>query len=59
MEIGDLVCIMCNTLTPFIIRPRSGIGHSELIGEAYVHGFMYGEVFDLMGEDQLETILLD
>ena len=61
LEIGGLVCVMCSTFTPFIIRTRSGIGHShtELIGEAYVHGLMYGEVFDLMNEDQLETILLD
>jgi hypothetical protein len=59
LETGDLVCVMCNTFTPFIIRPRSGISHNELIGEAYVHGFMYGEVFDVMDEDQLETILLD
>jgi hypothetical protein len=43
LETGDLVCVMCNTLTPFIIRPRSGLSHNELIGEAYVHGFIYGE----------------
>jgi hypothetical protein len=57
LETGDTVCIFCNTLTPFIIRSRAR-GHSELIGEAYVHGLMYGEIFDEKDEKDLEMILL-
>jgi hypothetical protein len=57
METGDTVCIFCNTLTPFIIRSMDS-GHSKLIGEAYVHGLMYGEIFDEKNEEDLETILL-
>lgn len=57
LETGDLVCVFCNTFTPFIIR-RMTSGHNELIGEAYVHRLMYGEIFDERDEDKLETILL-
>lgn len=57
LEIGDTVCMFCNTFSPFIIRSRVS-GHSELIGEAYVHGLMYGEIFDEKDEENLETILL-
>jgi hypothetical protein len=57
LETGDTVCIFCNTFTPFIIRSRDS-GHSELIGEAYVHGLMYGEIWDEKDEENLETILL-
>jgi hypothetical protein len=57
LETGDTVCIFCNTFTPFIIRSRES-GHSELIGEAYVHGLMYGEIFDEKDEEHLEKILL-
>lgn len=57
LETGDTVCVFCNTFSPFIIRSRDS-GHSTLIGEAYVHGLMYGEIFDEKGEENLETILL-
>jgi hypothetical protein len=60
LQVGDLVCIIRNTYTPFIIRPRPGdSGHNELVGEAYVHGLMYGEVFDVVDEDKWEAISLD
>jgi hypothetical protein len=58
LETGDTVCIICNSFTPFIIRSTPS-GHHELIGEAYVHGLMYGEIFDLVDEDKFEKILLD
>ena len=51
------MCTFCNTFTPFVIRPTTS-SHNELIGEAYVHGLMYGEIFDERDEDNLETILL-
>jgi predicted lactoylglutathione lyase len=34
------------------------LDHNELIGEAYTHGLMYGEIFDEMDGNNLETILL-
>ncbi|KAE9376050.1 hypothetical protein N431DRAFT_437438 [Stipitochalara longipes BDJ] len=57
LETGDTVCIFCNTFSPFIIRSTDS-GHSKLIGEAYIHGLMYGEIFDEKDENFLETILL-
>ena len=57
IQAGDTVCILCNTFTPFIIRSTPS-GHNQLIGEAYVHGLMYGEIFHVRGEEGLETILL-
>ncbi|KAE8448051.1 hypothetical protein EG329_009816 [Mollisiaceae sp. DMI_Dod_QoI] len=57
LESGDTVCIFCNTFSPFIIRPADS-GHNKLIGEAYVHGLMYGEIFDEKDEKSMETILL-
>ena len=58
LQTGDTVCIISNTFAPFIIRSTSS-GRHELIGEAYVHGLMYGEIFDLVDEDKFQEILLD
>ncbi|PTB39558.1 hypothetical protein M441DRAFT_28675 [Trichoderma asperellum CBS 433.97] len=41
---GDQICILLGSDVPFIIRP-SGEEYS-LMGEAYVHGLMHGEVFE-------------
>ncbi|QDS74898.1 hypothetical protein FKW77_003802 [Venturia effusa] len=39
---GDKICIFDGARAPFLIRER-GDGTYELIGEAYIHGIMYGE----------------
>lgn len=39
---GDLVCIFFGGEVPFILRPRQS--YYELIGDAYVHGIMEGEI---------------
>ena len=58
--VGDLVYIILNTWTPFTLRPIERLpGRYRLIGEAYVHGLMYGEAFDIMGKNRLETIYLE
>jgi hypothetical protein len=46
---GDLICILYNGVTPFILRsdPRPDVPEANtLVGEAYVHGLMYGEYLD-------------
>jgi hypothetical protein len=45
METDDLVCIISDARTPFVIRKCSGDSDKEyrLVGEAYVHGMMQGE----------------
>ena len=45
---GDLICILYNGATPFLLRPRHlDATKQELIGECYVHGIMYGEAFEI------------
>ncbi|OCL07608.1 hypothetical protein AOQ84DRAFT_267470, partial [Glonium stellatum] len=41
-HVGDLVVIFKGASRPFIIRAKEN--HWQLIGAAYVHGIMHGEV---------------
>ena len=43
-DVGDSVWILPNAKVPFILRPRKGTWHYELLGEAYLHGCMNGEI---------------
>ncbi len=43
MQRGDIVCISPGRRTPFIIRNGKD-GKDRLVGEAYVHGMMDGEM---------------
>lgn len=40
---GDCVVVILGLRTPFILRPQSG-GKYRIIGDAYVHGIMEGEL---------------
>ena len=42
VEIGDVICIFLGGLVPYILRREYDEVYS-LVGEAYVHGIMYGE----------------
>jgi hypothetical protein len=58
---GDEVWLIGGAPTPFLLRPVSGqdgvgIKKFELLGEAYVHGIMYGEA--AKGIDDIEGIEL-
>jgi len=50
---GNEIWIIPGTTTSFVIRRRANGGH-ELIGEAYVHGIMYGEVASSLEYDTVE-----
>ena len=52
---GDMVCIVQGATMPFVFRERGG-GMWELIGEAYVHGVMDGEIMDT--HPKVETFLV-
>ncbi|KIW22441.1 uncharacterized protein PV07_12326 [Cladophialophora immunda] len=41
----DLLCVFRGAAVPFVLRPLDDSDTYELIGEAYVHGFMHGELF--------------
>jgi hypothetical protein len=45
-EEGDSVWIICGAKVPYILRSVPGSGSFRLIGEAYLHGFMQGEIFN-------------
>jgi hypothetical protein len=43
----DLICVFYGGETPYILRKDPAADTFELIGEAYVHGLMYGEAFEM------------
>jgi hypothetical protein len=58
MASSDLVCILFGCSVPVILRPTSKDSDSEsvdvtLVGEAYVHDHMEGELFAGMSKDEL------
>lgn len=44
---GDQVWLVRDSRTPLILRPRPGNEEFSLVGEAYVHGFMHGEMLNI------------
>lgn len=46
MEWGDVCAILFGADVPFILRPTEIKGIYRLVGEAYMHGAMYGEVVE-------------
>lgn len=57
---GDAIAIMGGGNVPIVLRPvnqmsdpgRDGVPCYEVIGEAYVHGFMDGQAFDASGRTE-------
>ncbi|RDW66344.1 hypothetical protein BP6252_09979 [Coleophoma cylindrospora] len=42
---GDTICVIAGVNVPFVVRKLQKEGYWKLIGEAYIHGIMNGEVF--------------
>ncbi|KAH7087181.1 heterokaryon incompatibility protein-domain-containing protein [Paraphoma chrysanthemicola] len=60
VRVGDHVCVLNGAPTPHVLRTASQVDERErwsFVGDAYVHGVMYGEV-DTMGLDQREIVLV-
>ena len=55
VEPGDEVCIFFGGKAPYVVRPQQN-GTYSLVGEAYVHGIMYGEF--LKGNHVTKTFVL-
>jgi hypothetical protein len=48
LEQDDEIWLLKNAAVPFILRPH-GESQYTLVGEAYVHGIMHGELVDAPG----------
>jgi hypothetical protein len=53
----DKICIFPGASIPFIIRKEAD--NYLLIGEAYVHGFMYGEAMQMMERGELKFTTIE
>jgi hypothetical protein len=52
---GDVCCLIPGSRVPFVLREFQGRDTCfRLVGEAYLHGLMRGEVFDLIGREDLK-----
>ncbi|KAH7090325.1 heterokaryon incompatibility protein-domain-containing protein [Paraphoma chrysanthemicola] len=54
-RVGDVVAILYGCSIPLVLRKRGEREAWQVIGEAYVHGFMSGEVADLIRRGKKET----
>lgn len=52
--VGDKLVVIFYTPTPYLIRQNAGRTTFKMIGEAFVHGLMYGEVLDILDREQVQ-----
>ncbi|KAN0113319.1 HET domain containing protein [Hyaloscypha variabilis] len=52
VEPGDLICILLGCWMPVVLRPKDG--HYIFLGEAYVHGYMYGKAMEELAEGKFQ-----
>ncbi|KAI1330291.1 heterokaryon incompatibility protein-domain-containing protein [Xylariaceae sp. FL0255] len=45
MKKGDVLYLLSNCPMPMILRPSEKKQHYRVVGEAYIHGIMFGEAF--------------
>ncbi|KAK2604201.1 hypothetical protein N8I77_007149 [Diaporthe amygdali] len=45
---GDVCCVLFGTDVPFILRPSRGSSGYRILGEAFVHGVMNGEIAGML-----------
>lgn len=62
---GDICCFIPRSKVPFVLRRchdqevQAGVTCFRLVGEAYLHGLMRGEVLELIGKEDLkETVIV-
>lgn len=58
MQPGDEVWVLIPGQSLHVLRPTEGTGRYLFVGEAYVHGLMYGEAVEGLSEPELERITL-
>ena len=52
-EVGDTICIIFYCPTPYILRNAKD-GKFNLVGEAFVHGLMYGEALAMFDQNKVK-----
>jgi hypothetical protein len=52
MQSGDLVCVILAASVPFILRERDS-DVFQLVGEAYLNGYMDGEALEMWASNKL------
>ena len=60
MREGDLIVVLDGSPTPHVVRrieDRGGSERYEFVGDAYVHGLMYGEAEEL-GLEERELVFV-
>ena len=53
---GDCIVALLPSRIPFVLRPTAGA--YRLLGDAFVQGLMAGEVFDKLGENAAENLVI-
>lgn len=53
-QVGDKVCILKGGNVPFVLRKRDEGDDYELVGDAYVHGIMEGEVINMAEKGEVD-----
>ena len=56
-EEGDFICVLYGGNRPYILRRIDQRKKFQFIGEAYVHGIMYGEAVPEGVEDEEVTLI--
>ena len=53
VEAGDVITVFDNGIVPYILRPRQPNEPMLLVGQTYIDGLMYGEVFNMEKEKKV------
>ena len=56
---GDEIWLLKGAEVPFILRKVAGTNRHRLVGHAYVHGIMYGEMAEKLKQGGLRTVVLE
>ncbi|KAK3642178.1 hypothetical protein LTR22_016194 [Elasticomyces elasticus] len=55
---GDQVWFFSGAKLPFVLRPEADGTHYTLVGEAYVNGYMRGEILDVTAEPDFRKVMI-
>ena len=57
-RVGDIICIFSGSAVPFLLRKAGSEDAYQLVGEAYIHGIMYGESLAANRENAREFCII-